>query len=118
LPSPHVQTITLKTEITGGGEECVRRDPTPFDKLRKDTDIVRVENGNSPSSGKAITVTIRPSEAKKLFDPVPAEKAKLKPGDFIEWPVKASIPGKATVNFETDPGQCGGHDQDDITISC
>jgi hypothetical protein len=115
---PKVRSIKLTTETTPLGDDCVRRDPSTLKANRKDVDIIRVINGNTSGSGQAITVTINPSKAAALFDPVPAAEMALDPGESVDWRVSASIAGSAGVKFQTDPDSCTGHDQDDITISC
>jgi hypothetical protein len=110
--------MTLTTGVTEGGEECVERDPSRIDESREDTDIIRLVNANAPNSGQTITVTINPADAKKLFEPVPAAKTKLDPGESVDWTVKPSIPGHVGIKFQTRPGPCSGHDQDDVIIRC
>jgi hypothetical protein len=115
---PKVQSIKLTTETTPLGDDCVRRDPSILKANRKDADIIRVINRNTSGSGQAITVTIDPSKAAALFDPVPEAETALDPGESVDWRVRAEIAGSAGVKFQTDPDSCTGHDQDDITVSC
>lgn len=114
----NIQTMKLSTETTQGGDECVRRKPSRITSSRKDADAIRLSNDNAKGSGQAITVSIDPSQAAKLFDPLPAPETTLNPGDSVDWTVKAQIDGIVGVRFDTDPDQCSGHDQDDIVISC
>lgn len=114
----NIQTMKLSTESTQAGGECVRRKPARITSSRKDADAIRILNDNAKGSGQVITVTLDPSQAAKLFDPLPAAETALNPGDSVDWTVKAQIDGIVGVRFETDPDNCTGHDQDDIVISC
>jgi hypothetical protein len=77
-----------------------------------------VSNKNDSGSDQSITVMIDPAEAAALFNPVPAAQTVLQPGDSVDWTLKAVLPGPVSVDYETDPSNCEGHDQGDIEIAC
>jgi uncharacterized cupredoxin-like copper-binding protein len=119
VPNTKVQTITLTTQVTQLGEECVSRNPSQLTANRASVDVVRLLNGNPTGSGKTIKVKTRPADHLDLiFSPVPAANVNLQPGESVDWTVKNSIAGLAGMKFETDPDNCSGHNQDDIIISC
>ena len=114
-----IQSMTLTTETTQLGDECVNRKPPRITASRSDADIVRLTNGNPQGSAKTITVSLQPSDSiKLLFDPVPPMSKALNPGESLDWKIKAAIPGSAGVRFRTKPDGCHGHDQDDVIIHC
>jgi hypothetical protein len=116
---PKIQRMTLTTETTQLGDDCVNRKPARITASRKDADIVRLSNGNAQGSGQSITISLTPSESMNLlFDPAPALQTTLKPGESVDWKIRPTISASVGISFATNPDNCVGHDQDDVTIHC
>jgi len=122
MPQPQtnlkVETITLTTEVTDSGDKCVNRHPRRISKRRSEIDVIRVSNANPIGSNDSIRITVDPTEAGQLFDPVPPANKTLAPGESIDWTIRAVMTPPAGMKFRTDPDTCKGSDQDDITIGC
>lgn len=117
--NPKVKTITLTTQVTQLGDECVSRDPSQLTTDRASVDVIRLVNGNPAVSHKAIAVKTRDSDNLNLiFGPAPALKVTLQPGESVDWKIKPDLSVPAGMRFQTDPDNCSGHNQDDVIISC
>ena len=110
------QERLLITRPKGQGQHCVDRGD-PIKSKRKDCDVVRLTNANSPGPGHEITVIIDTGKAALLFDPPFDASKTLQPGDSLDWTVKATISGTVIMRYRTRPDDCNGADQDDITVS-